>query len=471
MAATDMTAIPTSKCAPLDETAFEVAVLLSLYRRREATVVDVIRTTYRRIRQDHRPDVWINIRPEADALAAAHVLAERSPESLPLYGLPFAVKDNIDVAGLPTTAACPAYSYVPDESAQCVVLLEQAGAICIGKTNLDQFATGLCGARSPYGACGSAYDRNVIAGGSSSGSAVAVALGEVAFSLGTDTGGSGRIPASFNNVVGLKPTIGVISTRGLVPNCRTLDCVSVFAQTVPDAVTVADIMRGFDARNPFSRRQPKDFSFSFAAPPASFRFGIPKADDLEFFGNDEAPQLFAAAVRRLEDIGGVAVPIDFAPFRDAGMLMFDGPWVAERLQAVGGFVAEHPDDVLAVTRGIFESAKQYSAVDAFTAQYRQQELKRQAELVFAGIDVMAVPTVGTWFTIAELLKEPIKRNSMMGFYSYFVNLLDLCAVAAPSGFYNNGIPAGLTFIAPSFHDNICAAIADCFHQTLPRRAN
>lgn len=466
----DVDMLKTVTCTRLDEMPFEIPSLQTLYRRDEASAVDVIRAAYQRIRQAERPDVWINIRSEEDSVAAAEALAGQSPDTLPLYGVPFAVKDNIDVGGLPTTAACPSYTYLPAESAYSVALLEQAGAICIGKTNLDQFATGLCGARSPYGACGSAYDRNVMAGGSSSGSAVAVALGEVAFSLGTDTGGSGRIPASFNNIVGLKPTIGVISTRGLVPNCRTLDCVSVFARTVPDAMTVADIIRGFDACNPFSRRQPADFSFSFAASPASFRFGIPQIKDLEFFGNDEASQLFATATRRLEDLGGVAVPIDFSPFHEAGMLMFEGPWVAERLQAVGGFVAEHPNDVLAVTRGIFESANRYSAVDTFTAQYRQHELKRHAEQVFTAIDVLAVPTVGTWFTIAELLAEPVKRNSMMGFYSYFVNLLDLCAVAVPSGFYSNGIPAGVTLIAPAFHDSLCAAIAHSLHRTMPLEA-
>jgi allophanate hydrolase len=455
----------------LAETPFELTALQALFRAGKAGAADAIRATYQRIQRADRPDVWINIRSEADAVAAAEALAGQSPDNLPLYGVPFAVKDNIDVAGLPTTAACPAYAYVPNESAQCVAALEQAGAICIGKTNLDQFATGLSGVRSPYGACGSAYDRDVIAGGSSSGSAVAVALGEVAFSLGTDTGGSGRVPASLNNIVGLKPTIGAISTRGLVPNCRTLDCVSVFAKTVPDAVVVTDIMRVFDTCDPFSRRHPPDFVLGMNEPPRSFHFGIPRSQDLEFFGNKEAPALFAAAVRRLEDIGGIAVPTDFAPFREAGQLMFDGPWIAERLQAVGAFVADHPNDVLPVTRDIIESGSRWSAADAFVAQYRQQALKREAELVFSSMDVLVVPTVATWFTIAELLAEPLKRNSMMGYYSYFVNLLDLCAVAAPSGFYSNGIPAGLTFIAPAFHDNLCAAIANRFHQTLPSRAN
>ena len=247
---------------------FNLAALQAAYRNGEAQPADVIRAAYRRIAEAARPDVWISIRPEAEAVALAETLARQPPDMLPLYGIPFAAKDNIDVAGLPTTAACASYAYQPDESAACVAALEQAGAICIGKANLDQFATGLSGVRSPYGACGSAVDRSVIAGGSSSGSAVAVALGEVAFALGTDTGGSGRIPAGFNNVVGLKPTIGVISTRGLVPNCRTLDCVSVFANCVPDALSVAEVMRGFDVRNPFSRRAPPAFCVRAGRPAA-----------------------------------------------------------------------------------------------------------------------------------------------------------------------------------------------------------
>ena len=271
-------------------------------------------------------------------------------DSLPLYGIPFAVKDNIDVAGCPTTAACPAFAYRPAASAECVARLESAGAICIGKTNLDQFATGLSGVRSPYGACGSAYDRAVISGGSSSGSAVAVGLGQVSFTLGTDTGGSGRIPAAFNNVVGLKPTRGAISTRGLVPNCPTVDCVSVFARTVPDATAVAEAMRAFDAESVFSRPTPSDFAFGLAAAPLGFRFGVPCESELEFFGNAEAPEIFAAAIARLEHLGGRRQELDFRPFREAGRMLFDGPWIAERAVAVGGFVAANTDAVLPVTR-------------------------------------------------------------------------------------------------------------------------
>jgi allophanate hydrolase len=450
-----------------DTAPFTVAGLEALYRSSQAKPTDVIRAVYERIRQAVRPDVWINLRPEAEAMAIAERLSKRSPAELRLYGIPFAVKDNIDVACLPTTAACPAYAYMPKESAVSVARLERAGAICIGKTNLDQFATGLCGVRSPYGACGSASHPDIISGGSSSGSAVAVGLGEVPFTLGTDTGGSGRIPASFNNVVGLKPTIGTISTRGLVPNCRSLDCVSVFAHTVEDAALVAELMREFDAQNPFSRRSPDGFAFSVPPAPPTFRFGVLRPDDVEFFGNQEAPHIYDAAVTRLQAMGGAIVPIDFELFREAGVFLFDGPWIAERAEAIGDFLQNNPDKVLPVTRGIVESAQRWSATDTFAALYRQQELKRDVEQIFSSIDVLAVPTVGTYFTIAEMEADPIARNTMMGFYSYFVNLLDLCAVAVPSGFYGNGLPAGITLIAPAFHDATCAAIASRFHQTRP----
>ncbi len=449
-----------------DSAPFTVPGIQALYRSNQAKPTDVVRAVYERIRQAARPDLWINLRPEPEAMAIAEALPRRPAADLPLYGIPFAVQDKIDVAGLPTTAACPAYAYLPKESAVSVARLERAGAICIGKTNLDQFATGLCGIRSPYGACGSASHPDIISGGSSSGSAVAVGLGEVPFTLGTDTGGSGRIPAAFNNVVGLKPTLGVISTRGLVPNCRTLDCVSVFAHTVEDAAQVAELMREFDPQNPFSRRSPDGFSFSVPSSPSTFRVGVPHADDVEFFGNQEALQIYEAAIARLQRMGGTIVPISFELFREAGVLLFDGPWIAERAEAIGDFLRDNPDSVLPVTRGIVESAERWSASDTFAALYRQLELKREAERIFSLIDVLALPTVGTYFTIAEMEADPITRNTMMGFYSYFVNLLDLCAVAVPSGFYSNGLPAGVTLIAPAFHDATCAAIASRFHQTL-----
>jgi allophanate hydrolase len=453
-----------------DKTPFELATLQALYRTGRVAPADVVRAVYQRISSDARPEGWIFLRPEAESLAAAKAIGARPRGSLPLYGIPFAVKDNIDVVGCPTTAACPAFAYQPTESALCGARLESAGAICIGKTNLDQFATGLSGVRSPYGACGSAYDRSVIAGGSSSGSAVVVALGQVCFALGTDTGGSGRVPAAFNNIVGLKPTIGVISTRGLVPNCRSLDCVSVFARSVPDALAVAETMRSFDAGNPFSRRAPPDCAFCCSEAPSRFRFGVPRASDLEFFGNAEAAQLFKSGVAQLEQLGGDQVAIAFEPFREAGRLLFDGPWIAERAAAVGGFVASRPESVLPVTRGVIESAARWSAADAFSAHYKLNELKRQVEVLFEDIDLLAVPTVGTWYTIADMAADPIARNTNLGYYSYGVNLLDLCALAVPSGFYRIGIPAGMTLIAAAFQDARCAAIGQAFEASFARMA-
>jgi allophanate hydrolase len=466
----DMPTDDAPRAAAIDSP-FTVEAIRALYRGGKVRAAEVVRTAYERIRRDNRPGVWIALRPESEAIVLAERLPPAASTELPLYGIPFAVKDNIDVSGLATTAACPAFAHNPAASAESVRRLEAAGAICIGKTNLDQFATGLCGVRSPYGACGAASHPDIIAGGSSSGSAVAVALEHVAFSLGTDTGGSGRIPAAFNGVVGLKPTIGVISTRGLVPNCRTLDCVSVFTHTVADAVLVAEVMRGFDEADPFSRRPPDNFRFTVGAP-QTFRFGVPRAEDLEFFGNPEAPALFADATRRLEVMGGTAVPVDFAVFREAGTMMFDGPWVAERVAAIGDFVAAHADDVLPVIRSIFATARQYGAVDTFVSQYRREALKRQAEALFTTIDVLAVPTVATWFTIAEMEADPVSRNTIMGYYSYFVNMLDLCAVAVPNDFYLNGLPAGITLIAPAFDDSTCATIASRFQGGAGiRRAN
>jgi allophanate hydrolase len=447
-------------------TPFGLDDLRGVYDAGAASPVDVIEAAFGRIAAADRGDVWISLIPREQALAAARRLAEAGRDGRPLYGVPFAVKDNIDVAGLPTTAACPDYAYVPERSAACVERLTAAGAICIGKTNLDQFATGLSGVRSPYGACGSAFERRMIAGGSSSGSAVAVALHQVAFALGTDTGGSGRVPSAFNNVVGLKPTIGVISTRGLVPNCRTIDCVSVFGRTVADCVGVAEVMRGFDADNPFSRRAPAAHAFACADRPAHFRIGVPSPQDLTFFGDDEARALYLRALAQLQTLGGTITELDFKPFVEAGRMLFDGPWVAERLAAFGSFLSSHPDSVLPVTRGIVEAARKWSAADTFAQLYRLHEIKAHAATVFATIDALVVPTVARRYTIAELEADPIARNTQLGYYSYYANLLDLCAVAVPSGFYQDGFPCGVTLLAPAFHDSAVAALARALEQDL-----
>ena len=400
--------------------------------------------------------VWIGrVAPEA-LLARARALdacsaGERA--ALPLFGVPFAAKDNIDVAGVPTTAGCPDFAYVPDRSATVVERLEAAGAIVVGKTNLDQFATGLVGTRSPYGVPVNPFDARYIPGGSSSGSAVAVARGIVTFALGTDTAGSGRVPAGFNGLVGLKPTHGIISAAGVVPACRSLDCVSIFARSVDDAEAVLDVAAAGDPRDAFSRVRP-------AGPPRipnTFRFAVPRAADRTFCGDTEAQQRFDDALVRLADAGATAVEVDFAPFMAAAELLYSGAFVAERTAAVGDFTQSNPAGVLDVTRTIIESGRRFSAVDAFRAEYRIRELRRVAAAVFADIPVMIVPTSPTIYTLEQIAAEPIALNSTLGIYTNFVNLMDLCALAIPSDRYASGMPIGITLIAPAFAD---AALAD-----------
>ena len=401
--------------------------------------------------------VWIAL---ADRSAAIQRARDVDP-GLPLAGVPFAVKDNIDVAGLPTTAGCPAYSYVPERTAPVVQRLLDAGAILIGKTNLDQFATGLVGVRSPYGACSSVFDSRYISGGSSSGSAVAVAKGLVAFALGTDTAGSGRVPAAFNDIVGLKPTRGLLSTTGVVPACRSLDCVSIFAGSAAGAERVWRVAQGFDAADPFSRTADPGAG---AAPwlPGSFRFGVPRDEELAFFGDDESPRLFRTAIARLESAGGTRVIIDFAPFREAAALLYSGPWVAERYAAVGEFAESHAGEVHPVVGSIIRGAAAKSAAEAYRGLYRLEALKRAAAPTWAGIDVMLLPTAGTIYTKEAVEADPIQLNTNLGYYTNFVNLMDLAAVAMPAGFRRDGLPFGVSLIGPAFSDAALLALAARF---------
>jgi len=441
----------------------DIETLRKLYSTQQLSPAEVVAAIYRRIAERGNDAVWIHVTSEARTIENAKSLECRNPADLPLYGVPFAVKDNIDVGGMPTTAACPDFSYDPQRSAVAVARLERAGAICIGKTNLDQFATGLSGTRSPYGSPRCVFNDKYISGGSSSGSAVAVAASLVSFALGTDTGGSGRVPAGINNVVGLKPTRGIVPTAGLVPNCRTLDCVSVFALTCEDAFTVLTLMRG-PADDPFDRQG--DSQDGAKRTGKHVRYGIVRADQRQFFGDRYAEDNYAKGIERLHAIGGTVLEIDFAPFAEAGRMMFDGPWVAERLHAVGDYVRSHPDSVLPVTREIILGATCYSAVDTFAAEYRLRALKQQVRGVFADIDALVVPTTATIPTVAELQADPVGRNTRMGTYSYFVNLLDLAACAVPNGLRADGLPAGLTFIAPALTDRFLARIGSAFHQSL-----
>jgi allophanate hydrolase len=410
-----------------------------------------------RVAELNDPAIWITRTSEAELRARARALdaaAAADPsvfERLPLFGIPFAVKDNIDVAGMPTTAGCPAFSYIPAETAPVVARLLAAGAVLLGKTNLDQFATGLVGTRSPYGVPRNPFDARFIPGGSSSGSAVAVATGLVGFALGTDTAGSGRIPAAFNNIVGLKPTRGLLSTRGTVPACRSLDCVSVLALTARDASAVFEVAACFDPDDPLAR-SPDCKTTAAERFGSCFRFGVPPQQDIHFFGDQAAGALFDAAIRVLETAGGTRVETSFAPFREAGRLLYEGPWVAERLHATEKLQHDDPTTLLPVTCSIIEGGRRYSALDAYRAQYELAALRRTVDQAFTRFDVLLLPTAGTIYEIAEIEAEPLRLNANLGLYTSFVNLLDLAAIALPAGFDTRGLPFGVSLIAPAFRD-------------------
>ena len=438
-----------------------LTTLHQLYASGRARPRDVIAAIYDRIGNAVGPG-WIHLQAREEALrACAEIEARRAAgEALALYGVPFGVKDNIDVAGMPTTVACPALARVATRSARSVQLLSEAGAICLGKTNLDQLATGLSGVRSPYGACSSVGNQLYISGGSSSGSAVTVAAGHVSFALGTDTGGSGRIPAGFNGIVGIKPTVGRVSTRGLIPNCPTLDCVSIFALTVADGMGILGLIEGFDADDPFSRQRPLDTAAGLRS--GSFRFGMLAPKDQEWFGMPECAELYDAACERLARVGGVAVEVDFTPFREAGRMLFDGPWIAERRAALAPLIDEHEDALLDVTRTVLRPAAQYNGTAVFAAMHRLAALRRAAVRQFQPIAALVVPTAPRPFTIEAMIGDPIRLNNRLGYYSYFANLLDLCAIAIPNGVLECGVPMGATLLAPAWGDECLADIARLF---------
>ncbi|MGO9420897.1 allophanate hydrolase [Roseiarcus sp.] len=419
-------------------------------------ITATVEETYARIAAHDDPALFITLRPKAEALGAAGRLEAEGPDGKPLYGVPFAVKDNIDVAGLPTTAACPAFAYTPERSAFVVEALTRAGAIVIGKTNLDQFATGLVGVRSPYGVPRNALRDDLIPGGSSAGSATAVGAGLVPFSLGTDTAGSGRVPAALNGIVGLKPSLGALSSTGLVPACRTLDTISIFALDVADAFAVFQAAAGYDERDAYSRGFPRPELSAF---PRGVQFGVPRAADLEFFGDAEAESAFARDLEAVEALGGRLVEFDFEPFAQTARLLYEGPWVAERYAAVKPLIETNPKALHPVTRAIIESAKKFDAVTTFEAFYKLADLRRRAEQAWSAFDVMLVPTIPRPYTVAEVLAEPVLVNSRLGTYTNFVNLLDLCAFAVPSGMRGDGLPSSVTLIAPAGADGLVAGLA------------
>ena len=372
-------------------------------------------------------------------------------DTLPLYGIPFAVKDNIDVAGIPTTAGCPAFTYIPQADATSVARLKAAGAIVIGKTNLDQFATGLVGTRSPYGAVPNSFNPDYVSGGSSSGSATCVAQGLVPFSLGTDTAGSGRVPAGFNNIVGLKPSKGRFSTSGVVPACRSLDCVSIFALTVSDAENIAQIMEGFDESDSYSRH-PGATARYFSSKP---RFAIPQNPN--WFGDSQAQAAWEQSLHKMRALGVDIIEMDFAPMYQLAQLLYGGAWVAERHAAIGEFMQNHAEDMNEVVRSIVAKAISFSATDAFAAEYQRAELARKIQLLMAGVDALLVPTAPRHPSMAQVNADPIGVNSQLGTYTNFVNLADCSALALPAAMRSDGLPFGITLIAPAWQDAALAA--------------
>jgi len=434
----------------------------------QLSAVDVAREALERVAayEAVQPAVWIERVAPAEVLRRAGEIGRRAAagERLPLASVPFAVKDNMDVAGLPTTAGCPAFAYRPERTAFVVERLLAAGAVLIGKTNLDQFATGLIGSRSPYGACGSVYNRDYVSGGSSSGSAVAVAAGLVAFALGTDTAGSGRVPAALNHVVGLKPTKGRWSTSGVVPACRSLDCVTVFASTIEDVARVDDVAAGFDPDDPYSRRSPAQGAPSVGS---SFKVGLPRAEQLEWFGDGQSARLFEAAVARVAAIGGRVVEVEIAPLLAAADMLYNGPWVAERTAAIETLLKTRPTAIHPVVRGILQGGWAISAVEAFKAEYRLKAYQRDAERLWETVDVLLLPTAATTYRVREALAEPLVLNSNLGRYTNFANLLDMSAIAVPAGFRDNATGFGVTLIGPAWADRRLLDLARRYEEIAP----
>ena len=418
-----------------------------------------IKNCYARIRAVADPGIFIALRDEADAVAEASTLSNERARG-PLAGVPVAIKDNIDVGGFPTTAACPAFAYRPQADATVVTKLKAAGAIVIGKTNLDQFATGLVGTRTPYPVPRNALRPDLIPGGSSSGSAVAVATGITPIALGTDTAGSGRVPAMLNNIVGLKPSLGLVSTQGVVPACRTLDCVSIFARSVDDAWTVLEAIAGYDAADIYSR---EGLIGPLGAAPTGCTLGVPRAAQRLFFGDARAASDYDAALARLRRLGYALTEIDMAPFYETARLLYEGPWVAERYLAARSVIEKDESALHPVTRQIIAAGAALRAADAFESFYRLEALRRAAADVFKAIDALALPTAPTVYTIEAVNADPFRLNSNLGTYTNFVNLLDLCGVAVPAALHADGTPFGISILALGGKDALAASIARHFH--------
>lgn len=444
--------------------ALDIESLRRAYRDGTTNPVDLLASVASRISGDTTEGIWTHVRSVDEVVADARALgpADGAGAQPPLYGVPFAVKDNIDVGGLPTTAGCREFWHVPAASARVVELLCRAGAVCVGKSNLDQFATGLVGVRSPYGVPPNPFDSRYVSGGSSSGSAAAVTRGLVSFALATDTAGSGRVPAAFNLIVGFKPSRGLLSTRGLLPACRSADCISVMSLTCRDAREVAELASGFDPQDPYSRHEAARFDWRLRRSPDPFRAGVPRAEDLSGCDPPTLAQ-FERAREQLAAMGASLESVDLTPFFEAGRLLYEGPWIAERLSALEPFTSTHHDALLPVIRAILATGQRYSATDVFRGQHRLAELRREIEPLWGRIDALVLPSAPMIPRIDEVLADPLGVNARLGAFTTFGNLLDLAAVAVPSGLRSDGLPSGVTFVGPWGRDPLLLALASAFH--------
>jgi allophanate hydrolase len=444
----------------------DFATLRALYAAGSLRPEDVVRAVYRRIAARGEDHVWIHLVPEEDAVAAARRAAAALSLSAPLYGLPCAIKDNIDVPGLPSTSAFPPSRRIADKTGPAVRNLLDAGAIVIGKTNMDQLAIGLVGVRSPYGVARNAFDAAFVPGGSSAGSGVAVGAGLVSFALGNDAAGSGRVPAAFNNVVGVKPTPGLVSNTAVVGGgtAKSLETISVFSLTVDDGMDVLRLIAGYDPDDLYSRTEARFCNLDTRPVPERFRFAVPRADDLLFYGDRDAERLFEAAIERLQKLGGTCVEVGYAPFMEAQKLLYEAPFLAERNVSLEPVIAGHEDALHPATRAILESARDWTAKDAYRAMHRLAELKRDARRLLASSDVLVVPTTPTIYRVAEVEADPIRLNARLGTYTNFVNLMGMCGLAVPAGFRADGLPLGITVLADAFAEAKAAAVARAFHR-------
>lgn len=451
-----------SQMSQISKTPLTIPSLHAAYQA-GTSPADIVEQVYARIAEVNDPAIFIHLLDKSEVRQAAADLGAFDPAK-PLWGIPFVIKDNIDAGGKPTTAACPAYEYEATEDAYVVAQLRAAGALLIGKTNLDQFATGLVGVRSPYGFPKNSIDPDIVPGGSSSGSAVAVGHGIATFSLGTDTAGSGRVPAALNNIVGLKPTLGTLSATGVVPACRTLDTISIFALTVSDAYAVFEIANAYDAKDAYARRFTAG---ALTVAPSKMRVGIPDANSIEFFGDNVQKASFRQSVDILVQSGAEIIEIDFTPLYDVARMLYEGAWVAERYTVIEDLLKTNPDAVHPVTRAIVSKAETISSADAFRGMYRLQDLKRAAEPIMAAVDILCVPTIPTFYTVADLEADPVTPNSNFGTYTNFVNLLDMCAIAVPAVKRSDSRPGSVTLLASAGQDDLVASIAQVFESAVP----